>query len=355
MFRRDLNRRFLSVLDSGWYILGDQLASFERSYAKFCGTAYCLGVGNGLDALHLSLKCLGIGPGDEVIVPSNTYIATWLAVSCCGAKPVPVEPKLDTYNIDPDRIGASVTRRTKAVMPVHLYGQACEMEAIVRIAAKRGLAVVEDNAQAHGASYKGRRTGSFGTINGTSFYPGKNLGALGDGGAITTDDEALYRKAAALRNYGSTVKYRHDEKGFNSRLDELQAAFLAVKLRYLERLNRERAALAARYLKALKGVGDLVMPRIAAGATSVHHLFVVRTPHRDALARHLASKGVGTLIHYPVPSHLQKAYAGTGFKKGQFPIAEEIAGTCLSLPLHPGLPVRSAETVIAAVKGYFHA
>lgn len=348
--REEIRNAFEGVFESKWYVLGKKVESFEQTYAAYNKVSDCVGVSNGLDALFLSLKALGVGPGDEVIVPSNTYIATFLAVSYTGATPVPVEPRIDTYNINPDRIEAAITSRTKAIMPVHLYGQCCEMGAIMKIAEKHGLYVVEDNAQAQGASYNGKPAGSFGQINGTSFYPGKNLGALGDAGAVTTNDALLAQKVKVLRNYGSQKKYYNEVIGYNMRLDELQAAFLSVKLKYLEEWTRQRQEIACYYNEALKGVGDLVLPVTAAGCTHVYHLYVVRTSKRDALRQHLEANGIGTMIHYPVPPHLQEAYIDLGYAKGSFPVAEEIAETCLSLPIWPGMAVDHVAAIADAIK-----
>ena len=328
---------FEEFFDGNWYVLGKRVQQFEHEYALFNEVSNCVGISNGLDALHIALKALGIKAGDEVIVPSNTYIATLLAVTYVGATPVLVEPDVHTYNINPEKIEAAITSKTKAIMPVHLYGQACEMEAIMAIAEKHGLKVIEDNAQAQGASYKGKLTGSWGHINGTSFYPGKNLGALGDAGAITTNDSSLAQAAAVLRNYGSEKKYHNDVVGYNMRLDECQAAFLSVKLKYLPEWTRQRQAIAQWYNEALEGIGDLILPVVADGATHVYHLYVVRTRQRDGLQQHLQKNGIGTLIHYPIPPHLQGAYKDLGFKKGDLPIAEELADTCLSLPMWPGI------------------
>jgi dTDP-4-amino-4,6-dideoxygalactose transaminase len=328
---------FEHFFDSSRYILGEQVKKFEEEYAAFNNIKYCIGVSNGLDALHLALRTLKIGAGDEVLVPSNTYIATALAVSYVGAKPVFVEPDINTYNIDPSKIEAAVTRKTKAIIPVHLYGQACEMEDITNVAKKNNLYVVEDNAQSQGAAYNGKLTGAWGDINGTSFYPGKNLGALGDAGAVTTDNIELARKASVLRNYGSEKKYYNEVIGFNMRLDECQAGFLSVKLKYLKEWTEQRRQIAEWYNEALKDVDNLILPTVTENATHVYHVYLIRTKHRDSLQKYLADKGIGTLIHYPIPPHLQKAYEYLGFKKGQFPIAEEIANTCLSLPLWPGM------------------
>ena len=343
---------FEQFFDNSWYVLGNSVKEFEKEYALFNNVEHCVGVGNGLDALHIALKTLDIVRGDEVIVPSNTYIATVLAVSYLGATPVFVEPNINTYNIDPQKIEIAITARTKAIMPVHLYGQACEIEKIMSIAEKHGLHVVEDNAQSHGASYNGKLTGTFGHINGTSFYPGKNLGAFGDAGAITTNDAELVRKALVLRNYGSEKKYHNEVIGFNSRLDECQAAFLSVKLRYLMEWTRQRQEIASWYNEDLKGVGDLILPEIAERATHAYHLYVVRTKNRDELQKYLSDNGIGTLIHYPIPPHLQEAYKYLGFKKGDFPIAEEIANTCLSLPIWPGLKEEGVTIITDAIKKF---
>jgi dTDP-4-amino-4,6-dideoxygalactose transaminase len=352
-YEAELYQAFRDVVDSGWYIMGNKLKQFEQEYAHFNQTKYAIGVGNGLDALILALKVLGIKKGDEVIVPSNTYIATWLAISYHQAIPVPVEPRLDTYNINPDLIEEKITSRTKAIMPVNLYGQAAELDKIQILAKKHNLYIVEDNAQAQGATCAGRLTGAYGHINGTSFYPGKNLGALGDAGAITTDDENLAKRIATLRNYGSAKKYYNDEKGFNSRLDELQAALLSVKLKYLDRDNAHRQKLASMYDKILRGCGDLVLPVVAEGCTSVYHIYMVRTKHRDDFQNYLQSKGVGTVIHYPIPPHLQNAYSELAYKKGDFPLAEEIAETCISLPMSPVMTESDVEQVCAVIKSYF--
>ena len=324
------------VLNSGWYILGEEVDAFEREYATYCEAKYCVGVANGLDALHLALLALGVGVGDEVIVPSNTYIATWLAVSQCGATPVPVEPDAATYNIDPSRIEAVITSRTKVILPVHLYGQPADIDSILAIAGKHGLKVLEDGAQAHGARYKGKRIGAHGDVVAWSFYPGKNLGAYGDGGAITTDDAEIAERIRVLRNYGSRVKYVNDVRGFNSRLDPLQAAALRVKLKALDTWNSRRAAIAIRYQTELKNTG-LPLPYVPDWAESAWHLYVVQHPQRDALQKQLGDAGIGSLIHYPIPPHLQQAYSTTCFVKGQFPLAEQIANRCISLPIGPHL------------------
>jgi len=351
--REEMHQAFSEVYDSYWYVLGKQVGAFETAYAGFNGVKHCVGLSNGLDALHLSLKALEIGEGDEVIVPSNTYIATVLAISFVRAIPVFVEPDILSYNMDPGKIEAAISPRTKAIMPVHLYGQACDMEAIMQIAGRHGLSVVEDNAQAHGAAFKGKLTGSWGHINGTSFYPGKNLGALGDAGAVTTDDETLASQVTVLRNYGSEKKYYNEVVGHNMRLDELQAALLSVKLKHLEKWTAVRQELAREYDEKLAGIPGLVLPSVAPGATHVYHVYVIRTKRRDALQEYLQKQGIGTLIHYPVPPHLQKAYVGLGYKEGDFPIAEEIARTALSLPLWPGMTSVEMNKIISSIVDFF--
>lgn len=341
------------VYDSHWYVLGNEVERFEQAYATFSQVAQCVGVANGLDALILALRALGIGPGDEVLVPSNAYIATWLAVTRVGATPVGVEPEQATSNLDPGLLAAALTPRTRAIMPVHLYGQACRMDGIMALAGQHGLFVVEDNAQAHGAAFGGRPTGSFGQLNGTSFYPGKNLGALGDAGAVTTDDHDLAQRVRVLRNYGSQQKYHNDELGYNSRLDELQAAVLSAKLAHLAGWTAQRQQLAAWYTTHLAGLPGLQLPAVAAGATHVYHLYVVHTRHRDALQDFLTKQGIGTLIHYPIPPHRQRAYAGLNLPAGTFPIAEALAATCLSLPLWPGMSEAQVQTVARAVRQFF--
>ncbi|MEY4860344.1 MAG: hypothetical protein RL059_43 [Bacteroidota bacterium] len=344
---------FNDVYDSYWYVNGKQLISFELNYAKLNETNFCIGVSNGLDALILALRSLEIGEGDEVIIPSNTYIATALAVTHVGATPIFVEPRIDTYNINPELIEPAITIKTKAIMPVHLYGQACEMDEIMSIAKKFNLFVIEDNAQAHLSSYNGKLTGSFGDVNGTSFYPGKNLGALGDAGAVTTDNEMLARKIEILRNYGSQKKYFNEVLGYNNRLDELQAAFLSIKLKYLSSWTQERRDIANFYNESLKDNDNLILPIVANGATHSYHLYVIRTSKRDELKTFLEENGIGTMIHYPIPPHLQEAYQSLGYKKGDFPIAEEIAETCLSLPIWPGMSSKQVEFVSERITKYF--
>ncbi len=340
------------VMASGSFILGTEVSAFEEEFAAYCGTKFCIGVGNGLDALHLILRAFDIGPGDEVIVPTNTYIATWLAVSFTGAIPVPVEPDATTFNLDAARIEDVITNRTRAIIPVHLYGQTAEMDPINEIARRYDLKVIEDAAQAQGATYKGKRAGGLGDAAAFSFYPGKNLGALGDAGAVVTNDPAIADRMAALRNYGSRAKYHHEFKGFNSRLDELQAALLATKLKKLDEWNAQRKDVARHYLQTLEGVPDLRLPFVPEWADPVWHLFVVQHPRRDALQIHLSEAGIGTIIHYPVPPHLQKAYDEMGSKVGRFPLAERMAQEVLSLPIGPHLYEEELNYVTAMVSSF---
>jgi len=337
------------VVGSGWYIGGSEVEQFEDDYAQYCETAHAVGVANGLDALRLALLAMDVGPGDEVIVPSNTYIATWLAVSQCGATPVPVEPVESTYNLDPTLIEAAITSRTKVILPVHLYGQPADLDQILAIARKHGLRVLEDGAQAHGARYKDRRLGGHGDAVAWSFYPGKNLGALGDGGAVTTNDPHVADRIRGLRNYGSRVKYVNEVKGFNSRLDPVQAAVLRVKLQHLDDWNARRKAIAAQYLQGLADTA-LMLPQVPGWADPVWHLFVIRHPQRDALAQRLAVAGVETLIHYPIPPHKQQAYADAGLEVGTLPLAERMADEILSLPMGPHLLPDLAVQIIKAVR-----
>ena len=348
--RDELDAAYHRVMDSGWYLLGNEIESFEAEFARYCEAKHCIAVGNGLDALHLILRAYGIGAGDEVIVPANTFIATWLAVSYAGATPVPVEPDLKTFNLDPKRIEAAITRKTKAIMPVHLYGQPADMDPIMSIARERGLKVIEDSAQAQGARYKGRRTGSLGHAAGHSFYPGKNLGAFSDAGAVTTSDAELADRIRTLRNYGSKKKYHNEIKGFNSRMDELQAAFLRVKLGKLDEWNARRRGVAAIYQAELSGIMNLAPPFVPKWAEPVWHLFVLRHPKRDALQQKLAVADIGTLIHYPVPPHLSGAYSDGQWLRGSFPIAEELSDTVLSLPMGPHLTQELAGDVAGKVR-----
>ncbi len=341
----EMKSAFARVYASNWFINGAEVADFEKAFARFCQTDFAVGVSNGLDALHLCLRALGVQAGDEVIVPSNTFIATVLAVSYCGATPVFVEPRMDTFNIDPENIERAITKRTKVIIPVHLYGQPCEMDHIVAIASAHGLFVVEDNAQAHGATFLNKITGGLGHLNATSFYPGKNLGALGDGGAVTTDNSYLSEKVAMLRNYGSKEKYKHEYIGFNMRLDELQAAFLSVKLGFINEWTRQRQQIAEWYIEFLSDCPHIILPTTHENASHVYHLFVVRSNERDRLQEHLGDSGVATLIHYPTPPHLQAAYRHLGCAKGDFPVAEHLAETCLSLPIWPGMTIEQVQYV----------
>ena len=352
--KTEMLNTFTQVYDSNWFILGKELEKFENAYASFNQVASCIGVSNGLDALYLSLKSLGITNGDEVIVPSNTYIATALAVSYIGATPIFVEPDIRTYNIDYKLIEAAITSKTKAIMPVHLYGQACDMKSIMDIARRYNLYVIEDNAQAQGASSNGILTGSWGDVNATSFYPGKNLGALGDAGAVTTNSKEIANKIKMLRNYGSDKKYFNDVIGHNMRLDELQAAFLFVKLQKLKYWTSERQKIASWYDNELDGIENLILPITEKNCTHVYHLYVIRTSKRDQLQEHLNKNGIGTLIHYPIPVHLQIAYQYLGFKKGDFPIAEEISDTCLSLPLWPGMLFSEVQFVANTIRTFYN-
>jgi dTDP-4-amino-4,6-dideoxygalactose transaminase len=347
--KAELDEAYFRFMKSAWYILGKEVEAFEKEFANYCNSRFCIGVGNGLEAIHLILRAYDIGDGDEVIVPSNTYIATWLAVSYAGATPVPVEPDPLTFNIAPEKIEAAITSRTKAIIPVHLYGQPADMDAVNAIGAKHGLKVIEDNAQAQGARYRGHRTGSLGEAAATSFYPGKNLGAFGDGGAVTTNDAVLARRIRALRNYGSEKKYFNEIKGYNSRLDELQAAFLRAKLGKLDEWNDRRRAVASRYLREFSPNSELALPFVPEWAEPVWHLFVIRHRERDMLQTKLAEKGVGTLIHYPVPSHLSGAYRERNWARGDFPIAENCAATVLSLPMGPHVGEAEAEYVVRQV------
>ena len=339
-------------LASGWYILGPEVEAFEAEFAAFTGAAHCVGLGNGLDALVLALRALDIGPGDEVIVPSNTYIASWLAVSQVGATPVPVEPDPATHCLDANLVEAAITPRTRAVMPVHLYGQAADIDALSLLCRRHGLRLVEDAAQAHGAAMGARRVGSTGDVVCWSFYPGKNLGAFGDAGAITTQDADLARRVARLRNYGSAVKYVNIEKGDNSRLDPLQAAVLRVKLPHLLAWNQRREAVASLYHQRLHGL-PLGLPGTAPGTTHAWHLYVVNSPQRDALMTHLGAAGVGTLIHYPIPPFRQDAYREFAGRAASWPLADRLAREVLSLPIGPHLGLQQAAAVADAVVGFF--
>lgn len=346
-----LKDAFDRVLQRSWYIGGVEDEAFEKTFAEYCSVKHCVGVGNGLDALMLILKALGIGEGDEVIVPSNTYIATALAVTYVGARPIFVEPDIRTFNLDPGRIEAAITDRARAIMPVHLYGQACDMDPILEIAQRYGLLVVEDCAQAHGATYKGRKVGTFGIAAGFSFYPGKNLGALGDAGAVVTSDDALAEKIRALGNYGSDYKYHHIYKGNNSRLDELQAAFLSAKLPHLDRMNADRRRIADRYTRGITNP-MIVLPYVLDDCEPVWHVYGIRCEARDKLANHLQGKGIGTNRHYPIPMHLQPCYEDLRIPKGALPVAEEISSTELSIPMYYGMTEEEIQYVIDAINAF---
>jgi dTDP-4-amino-4,6-dideoxygalactose transaminase len=347
--REELEASVLASLRSGWYIGGPEVETFEVAFAAFVGAKHCVGVANGLDALHLSLLAMGISHGDEVIVPSNTYIATWLAVTHCGAVPIPVEPDALTYNIDPSRLERAITKRTKAIIPVHLYGQPANLDPIVDVCRNHGLQLLEDGAQAHGARYKQNRIGGHGNSVAWSFYPGKNLGAAGDAGAVTTNDSNIAERIRELRNYGSNVKYVNNIIGFNSRLDPVQATVLRVKLKILDEWNSRRSAIANRYRAELRDCG-LQLPVVLPEASPVWHLFVVQHERRDALQSRLAAAGVSTLIHYPIPPHLQKAYRDLNYAEGAFPIAERMAKQLLSLPIGPHMDDAAVSQVIDAVR-----
>ena len=351
--RSEIKQAFCEVYDSNQYIMGAKLDKFEKEYAKLNQSQYCVGVSNGLDALILSLEALGVGINDEVIVPSNTYIASVIAITNVGAKPIFVEPREGTYNINPNLIEKNITKKTKAILPVHLYGQACEMDKIMEIAKTYNLLVIEDNAQAHCSSYNNKLTGSFGHANGVSFYPTKNLGAFGDAGAVTTNIEHVSEKIKALRNYGSHKKYHNKYLGFNKRLDEMQAAFLSVKLKHLNLWTKERKKIAKKYNSLLTDT-SLILPQIAEKADHVYHLYVIRCNKRDALEGFLKQNGIGTLKHYPIPPHLQDAYKYLNYKTGDFPIAEELAKTSLSLPLWIGMKEDDIEYIANHIKTFLN-
>jgi dTDP-4-amino-4,6-dideoxygalactose transaminase len=349
--RDEIDAAVASVLDSGSYILGQEVEAFEREFAQYLGVKHCIGVSTGLDALYLALRALNVAPGDEVLVPGNTFIATWLAVSQAGAVPVPVEPDIESYNLDPSRIESAITARTKGIVAVHLYGMAAEMDPIREIAGRHGLWVIEDAAQAHGSRYKGACVGGLSDAGCWSFYPGKNLGAFGDGGAITTNRDDVAEQARVLRNYGSKIKYFNEVKGMNCRLDALQAAMLRVKLRHLDEWNDRRRAVAKYYASQLAET-DLVLPATPSWIDAVYHLYVVRSERREALQDHLRERGIGTLIHYPVPPHLQNAYRDLGMEEGDLPITERIHREVLSLPMGPHLSLLEAEAVVDAVRAF---
>lgn len=347
----DIESAFSRVFSNSWYIQGKEGAAFERSFADYCEVGYCCGCGNGLDSLALPLKALGIGPGDEVIVPANTFIATALAVTRVGATPVFVDPRIETANINPDLIESSLSSATKAIMPVHLYGQPAEMDKIIAIAQSHGLKIVEDCAQAHGATFDGKRVGSFGDAGGFSFYPGKNLGALGDGGAVVSNSKQLIEHVRALGNYGAKEKYHHEYQGINSRLDELQAAFLSAKLPSLDQVNDDRRRVAKRYLEEITNP-LITLPQTIENANPVWHIFSIRCKRRDDLRRHLDNLGISTNCHYPIPVHLQHAYSNLGYLPGSFPAAEEISNTELSLPMYFGLTDQQIDYVAEAINSF---
>jgi len=349
MYEDEIKDRFQCIFDKGWYLQGEENNIFNKAFAAYCGTKYAVGVANGLDALNLIIKAYGFGPDDEIIVPANTYIASVLAISENGCKPVLVEPNLDTYNINPDLIERAITPKTKAIMVVHLYGQAVEMEAIWKLAEKHNLKIIEDSAQAHGAMYKGRRVGNLGDASGFSFYPGKNLGCLGDGGAVTTNDEELYLKIKAIANYGSNKKYVNLYKGVNSRLDELQAAVVNVKLPYLDEDNNKRRKIANYYIKNISNP-LIILPKSPVEDMHVWHLFVIRTENRDKLQSYLQSNGIQTLIHYPIPIHKQEAYKE--WNNLSYPITEKIHYEVLSLPISPVMTQREIEKVVEVINAY---
>jgi dTDP-4-amino-4,6-dideoxygalactose transaminase len=348
--KAELDRAMGRVLDRGWFLLGEETEAFEAEFAAFCGAAHCVAVSNGLDAMYLTLAALDIGPGDEVIVPAHTFVATWLAVTRTGATPIPVEPEPLTYNIDPDALEAAVTPRTRAILAVHLYGQPAAMQRITEVAQLHGLLVIEDAAQAHGARYQGRPAGSLGAAAAWSFYPGKNLGAFGDAGAVTTGDADLADRVRTLRNYGSHTKYVHEQIGNNHRMDELQAAALRVKLRALPEWNERRRRIAGLYDEGFRDLQALVRPRAAAGCEHAWHLYVIRSEQRDALRAALLEDGVQTLIHYPIPPHRQACYSPHPAAAVRLPRTEELAATVLSLPIGPHLGEGDVLRVIEAVR-----
>lgn len=350
--KEELDAAYFRFMNSGWYVLGPEVENFERLWAEYCGTRYCVGVSNGLDALCLGLEAGGVRPGDEVIVPSNTYIATWLAVSQVGAVPVPVEPEEKTFNLDPSRIEAAITQKTSAIVAVHLYGTPTDMAPVMNIAAKHHLFVLEDNAQSQGAWYQNKRTGSLGHAAAFSFYPAKNIGAFGEAGCVTTDDPEIADRITVLRNYGSRVKYHNEMKGYNRRIDALQAAFLAVKIPHLDPWNSRRRKIAEKYLEGLRDFPGVLLPQSKL-EDSVWHQFVIRTERRDALQEHLKKVGVPTMIHYPVPPHLSTAYHEMGFRRGDFPIAEKWADTFLSLPIGPHMNPEEVDIVVTAIRNGF--
>lgn len=348
-YREEIDSRIKDILDKGWYLQGEENENFTKNFANFCGTKFALGVANGLDALNLIIKAYGFGNGDEIIVPANTYIATILAISENGCIPILVEPDIKTYNINPDSIEEKITTKTKAIMVVHLYGQAVQMEKIWKIAKKYNLKIIEDSAQAHGAIYQENRTGNLGDASGFSFYPGKNLGCIGDGGAVTTNDEELFNKIKAIANYGSDRKYHHIYKGVNSRLDEIQAAVLDIKLKHLDSDNNKRREISKYYRENIKN-SKIILPDTYDEKSHVWHIFAVRTQNRDEFQKYLSEKGIQTIIHYPTPPHKQGAYKE--WNNLSFPITEEIHNTILSLPISPVMTDSEIEKVVEVVNEY---
>lgn len=348
-YRAEINESIKRVLDSGWYLLGKEDETFEKSFAQYCGAKHAIGVANGLDALRLIIKGYEFGEGDEIIVPANTYIASVLAITDNGCTPIFVEPDIETYNINPDLIEEKITSKTKAIMVVHLYGQVVEMDKIWELAKKYNLKIIEDSAQAHGAIYNEKRTGNLGDASGFSFYPGKNLGCLGDGGAVTTNDDELAQKIRALRNYGSEVKYNNLYKGYNSRLDEIQAAVLSVKLEYLDEDNEKRRKIAKFYRENIKNP-SIILPKIEDEKSHVWHIFAVRTENRDGFQKYLKGKDIETVVHYPIPPHKQKAYSE--FNDLSLPITEKIHNEVLSLPISPVMSESEIEYVVKIVNNY---
>lgn len=348
-YREEIDSRIKNILDKGWYLQGEENENFTKNFANFCGTKFALGVANGLDALNLIIKAYGFGNGDEIIVPANTYIATILAISENGCIPILVEPDIKTYNINPDSIEEKITTKTKAIMVVHLYGQAVQMEKIWKIAKKYNLKIIEDSAQAHGAIYQKKRTGNLGDASGFSFYPGKNLGCIGDGGAVTTNDEELFNKIKAIANYGSDRKYHHIYKGVNSRLDEIQAAVLDIKLKHLDSDNNKRRKISKYYRENIKN-SKIILPETYDEKSHVWHIFAVRTHNRDEFQKYLTEKGIQTIIHYPTPPHKQGAYKE--WNNLSFPITEEIHNTILSLPISPVMTDSEIEKVVEVVNEY---
>ena len=353
LLREKLIKKTAEILDSKFYVLGNEVSLFEKQFANLLGIDHAAGVGSGLDGLVIALKALKIKPADEVIVPSNTYIASWLAISQIGAKIIPVEPDIKTYNIDPLKIEDKITSKTKVIMPVHLYGQACDMTSIMKIANKNNLFVVEDNAQAQLSTWDGQFTGTFGNVNATSFYPTKNLGAIGEAGCVTTKSKEIMEFCKIYRNYGSKRKYINSIKGVNSRIDEIQAGFLNVKLDFIEEFTNQRRIQAEYYNKNLPNFENCILPFQQSNSNSVFHLYVIQSPQRDKLQKYLMQNHIGSAIHYPIPPHLQIAYKELGFNNGDFPISEKLAKNLLSIPLYPGLKKTDQDYIIETIRSFF--